>query len=369
MNPEYLVENASEIPSPALLVYVDKVRQNIRAALEVAGSPERLRPHIKTHKLPQIIELKKEAGITKFKCATIAEAELLARSGVRDILIAYPIIGPHIKRLIKLASTYPEAGFKVLADDLSAIEDLSRAASAAGLVVEVMLDLDVGMHRTGVAPGEEAVELYEALDRWPGLAPGGLHGYDGHLLQTDLAAREEAAGQCRAAVMSIKGRLEKRGLSVPRVVMAGTPSFPCHAKAAGIELSPGTVFFMDHGYRSLFPDLAFAPAALLLARVISRPTPTLITLDLGSKAIAADPAGERGQIWNLEYQGFYRQSEEHWTVEVADSRRVKVGQEVYVFPTHVCPTFAWQQEVYAVDGQGRWHDTWPVVARDRRLSL
>jgi len=365
----YLVKNSAEIPSPALLVYVDKFQENLKKAIDLAGSVDRLRPHTKTHKLDRLVRLKMKAGVSKFKCATLAEAELLARCQAPDVLIAYPIVGPAVGRLINLLRAYPGTEFTVLADDEGPIQDLSAAMTSAGLVIRVMLDLDVGMHRTGLPPGEEAVRLYQLIETLPGLLPGGLHGYDGHLVQTDVAERCQAAAACRGQVLGLKDKVEKLNLSVPRVVVGGTPTFPCHAAVDGLELSPGTIFFMDYFYRQRIPDLDFQPSALILSRIISKPTPTLITLDTGSKAIAADPVGDRGRILNLEYNGFYRQSEEHWTIEVPDSGRLRLGQEVYILPTHICPTFAWQQEVYAIDGQGRCYDTWPVIARDRRLSV
>src|SRR5262249_20334366 len=157
--------------------------------------------------------------------------------------------------------------------------------------VEVLLDIDVGQHRTGIAPCEEAVAFYELTDRLPGLRPGGIHVYDGHNHQESPVEREAAVRTQIEPVLDLRCKLERKGLPVPRLVVGGTPTFPIYARMSfpGLECAPGTCVLHDHGYSAHFPDLAgFTPAALLLTRVISRPTPTRMTLDLGYKAVASD---------------------------------------------------------------------------------
>src|SRR5262249_10703749 len=152
----------------------------------------------------------------------------------------------------------------------------------------VLLDLDIGQHRTGIAPGEEAVALYEEIARLPGLAPGGLHVYDGHNHQERLADREAAVRKLLDPVLTLRSALEKKGMPVPRLVIAGTPTFPVYARLdlPGLECAPGTCFLHDHGYGSRFGDMCgFTPAALVLTRVVSRPTAARVTLDLGTKAV------------------------------------------------------------------------------------
>src|SRR5882724_9233110 len=152
MNEWFAVQNAEEVPSPALLVYPKRVRENIRRMIRIAGDPTRLRPHIKTHKLPEIVRMQLEEGITKFKCATIAEAEMAAGAGARDILIAYPIVGPNVVRLLDLANLFPETAFSCLADDSSAVDLLSKTFLNSGRKLDVLLDIDCGQHRTGIQP-------------------------------------------------------------------------------------------------------------------------------------------------------------------------------------------------------------------------
>src|SRR5262249_29174785 len=209
--------------------YKDLIRRNLIRAIEMAGSPSRLRPHVKTHKTREIVRLELDAGITKHKCATLAEAEMLPSCGVPDVLLAYNLVGPNCGRMARLIHAYSECRFSVLADHPAAARALSDALTAAGQKVDVLLDVDVGQHRTGIAPGDEAVALYEGLDQLPGLRPGGLHVYDGHNHQESLAERQAAVRSQLEPVLALRDRLEKKGLPVPRLVLGGTPTFPVYA--------------------------------------------------------------------------------------------------------------------------------------------
>jgi D-threonine aldolase len=186
--PWYAIQNAAEIASPALVVYVDRVRENLRRMVAMAGGVERLRPHVKTHKMAEVVRLQIDAGIAKFKCATIAEAEMLARAGAPDVLLAYPVVGPNIARLAQLSAAFPSTKFSALADDVQTIRALSRQFASSPRPIEVLVDLDVGMHRSGVAPSQ-AAERYRLLADLPGISPGGLHVYDGHVRDADPGER------------------------------------------------------------------------------------------------------------------------------------------------------------------------------------
>jgi D-serine deaminase-like pyridoxal phosphate-dependent protein len=372
MNPLYAVADTSEIFTPALLFYKDLIRRNIDLAVRTAGGAGRLRPHVKTHKTPQIVELEHAAGVTKHKCATLAEAEMLARCGAPDVLIAYNLVGPNARRLARLAAAYPACRFSTTADHPAGVEALSRAMQEAGRRVDVLLDLDVGQHRTGVAPGPEAAALYEQIHRAPGLAAGGLHVYDGHNHQESAAERERAALALLEPVLELRRGLEAKGLPVPRMVLGGTPTFPVWSKLdlQGLECAPGTCVLHDHGYGSRFADLAgFTPAALLLTRVISRPTPTRVTFDLGYKAVASDPpAGKRLVLLDLPDAQAVIQNEEHLVIETPAAGRFRPGDEALAVPTHICPTVAMHQRAYVIEG-GRLAGTWDITARDRVLTV
>lgn len=369
MDQKYLIKNVEEIPSPALVVYLELVEKNIERAIEmVNGDVSKLRPHVKTHKTAEIIEMEREAGIVKHKCATLREAEMLAQNGIQDIVIAYQMVGPNIHKFLSLQLQFPDADFKVIVDHLDTVKQLSEAAVKLSLDVKVMLDLDVGMHRTGVPMGDDAVMIYESIAQSDGLLPWGLHVYDGHIHDVDVIARRNACNQSLAQVEIMQDKLSEQGFKVPLIVMGGTPTFPIYAETPGVEASPGTFVFHDYGYATHFPDLGFIPAALLLSRVISIPSSTRFTLDLGHKAIAADPEGARGTILNIETTEVDTQHEEHWAVNVPDTSPIRIGQEVYVCPTHICPSVALHPFYYVIDSNGYFRETWEVTARNRILS-
>src|SRR5207344_2513052 len=155
--PWYTVENVADIPSPALLVYPDRVERNIRRMIEIAGGVARLRPHMKTNKLREVVRMHLDQGITRFKAATIAEAEMAASCGAPDVLLAYQPVGPNVARLLDLVRAFPSTRFAAVVDDQNAIQRLSQLFTAANRVLEVFLDIDCGMHRTGVEPDDRAV--------------------------------------------------------------------------------------------------------------------------------------------------------------------------------------------------------------------
>lgn len=372
MNAAYTIHDTSTIYSPALVFYKEIIQRNLARAIEMAGGPERLRPHVKTHKTREIVALELAAGITRHKCATLAEAEMLADCGVTDVLLAYNLVGPNCLRMARLVQAYPQCRFSVVADHPAAARALSEALAGSGGTVDVLLDLDVGQHRTGIAPGAEAVALYDLIARLPGLRPGGLHVYDGHNHQEALAEREQAVQRLLQPVLALREELLARKLPVPRLVLGGTPTFPVYARLhlPGQECAPGTCVLHDHGYGSRFADLgAFQPAALLLTRVISRPTPTRVTFDLGYKAVASDPpAGKRLVLLDVPEYEAVLQNEEHLVIETPAASRFQLGDVAYAIPTHICPTCAMHRQAYVVEG-GRVVDTWDIIARDRVLTI
>lgn len=366
--PWYAVANVDEIASPALLIYLERVQQNIARMIEMAGGTRRLRPHIKTHKMAEVVALQLDAGIDKFKCATIAEAELLADCGARDILLGYPIVGPNIARIVRLAAKFPQAKFAVVADDLAAVAQLSAAVVPAGCELEVLVDIDNGMHRSGIAPDERADAVYRSIHEAPGLQVGGLHVYDGHIRDHDPSARMAAVDAAFVPVRAMIDRLERAGLPKPRVVAGGSPTFPMHARYPEREVSPGTCVFWDASYQTKFPDLGFAHAALVLTRVVSRPAADIVCLDLGFKAVSPDNPDPRAELLGLPDAKMTVHSEEHLAVRSSQGANLRVGQPVYAIPYHVCPTCALHREAIVVEN-GVAHDLWPVAARDRMLTI
>jgi D-serine deaminase-like pyridoxal phosphate-dependent protein len=368
MTAPYTLTDPSSVASPSLLFYPGLIRTNMRRALEIAAGPDRLRPHVKTHKTREIVQEWLAMGVRKHKCATLAEAEMLADCGAPDVLIAYPLVGPNVERLAALAARNPKTRFATLADDIDAVRALSQAVAACGQTVDVLLDVDVGQHRTGIALGPAAAELYEAVATLPGLLPGGLHVYDGHNRQQDPAERSAAVEDLLRPVLAFRAALERFGMPVPRLVLGGTPTFPIHARRTepGVEFSPGTMVLHDHNYGYQFPDVnGFTPAAVVFTRVVSRPTANRITLDLGTKAVAADsPAGQRCRVLEVPDGVAVGHNEEHLVIESPTAGRFKPGDGLYTIPAHVCPTVALYPRALTVD-EGRVTGTWTIAARDR----
>lgn len=364
----HTVENVDCIPSPALLIYPDRVEENIRRMIRIAGGVNRLRPHVKTHKLAEIVRMQMSHGITKFKCATIAEMEMVASCGAADVLLAFQPVGPNVRRLLQLSQVFPETNLCAVVDDAEAIRQLSETFCLAGKTIEVLLDIDCGMHRTGVLPGSTAIDLYRLIDSSIGLKAGGLHVYDGHLHQSDPEERKSACDVAYAPVQDLRRQLEASGLSVPRIVAGGTPTFPIHARRTEAECSPGTCVLSDFGYANKLPDLDFLPSALLLTRVISKPGANFLCLDLGHKAVASENPHPRVQFIEMPVAKAIVHSEEHLVVETPLASKFSVGAALFGVPRHICPTVALHSEAVVVK-RGRAEERWKISARNRTLTI
>lgn len=358
------VENLDDVASPGLLVYPDRVDHNLRRMLEiVAGDPARLRPHVKTHKMSTVIQRQRELGIVQVKCATIAEAELCAHAGAQDVLLAHQPVGPHIARLAALTLQFPSTEFSTIVDCPSVVAAL--AAQCVHKPLKVFIDLDVGLGRTGTAPGPPMLRLASAIRDATQLEFAGLHAYDGHLHDPDPAQRE---AQCREVQRVVQEMAD--ACDAPLVVAGGTPNFQFYAQQTPWQCSPGSSTLWDLGYGSLFPELGFKIAAILLTRVISRPADGRICFDLGYKAVASEtPLAQRVFLPQLPDAEFVLQNEEHLVATSAHADSLQVGDPLYALPAHICPTTALHQYATVVRGGRATGETWPVEARDRRLSV
>jgi D-serine deaminase-like pyridoxal phosphate-dependent protein len=368
MNDWFRLHDEAAIPSPALLLFRERIEHNLRLMIDIAGGPARLRPHVKTHKLGPLVARQIELGITKFKASTIAETEMCAAAGAPDVLLAFPQAGPNIARLCELARRFSKTSFSVVADDPSNVRALSAAAVAAGVTLGVFIDLDCGMHRTGIAPSDSAVELYKLITQSPVLRAAGLHAYDGHIHEPDAVKRRVLCEEAFAPVLALRTKLEGIGLPVSALVAGGTPTFPIHALHTDRECSPGTTVLWDFGYGDKFPDLSFQHAAVLLARVVSKPTPDRLCLDLGHKAVAAENPHPRVRFFELPDAVAVVHSEEHLVLETPRSAEFAVGDVLHGIPRHICPTVALHAEALVVES-GRVVETWPILARARRLTV
>ena len=371
MDQKYHIADTSQLISPSMIVFERILDDNLKMMIQIAGDPARLRPHCKTHKIPQVTQREVALGITKHKAATFAEAQMLADAGATDIFLAYNPVGPNIARAVSFLATYPRVSFQVTADDREQIGALGAAMVEAGQTIDALLDIDTGLHRTGVSPGPQAERVYEQIAATEGLNAGGLHVYDGQNHQESLDERRAAVDADWKTVAAFRDQLVAQGLPVPRLVVGGTPSFPCYAEMddPAIELSPGTCVFHDAGYGQQFPDLPFTPAVVILTRVVSRPTPDRMTLDLGVKAVASDPPmGRRVFFPDLPEAEQVLQNEEHLVLKTPHADRYKPGDELMALPWHVCPTTALHQQLTVVR-DGKTNGDWHVVARDRRITV
>lgn len=364
----HVIENVSEIPSPSLLIYPDRVRENLRLMVEMVGTPDRLRPHVKTHKLPQIIAIKRDVGISKFKCSTIAECEMTATAGGEDILLAYQLVGPNIARFLTLQARFPQTRFSALVDDPGVARAISEAATAAKTSVELLLDVNIGMNRTGIEPEDEAFALYKSLTKLSGLKAGGLHLYDGHVNHVDLEERQRFWNTMIKFAWEFRDRVLAAGLPIPRIVGGGTPTLSYFAKVPDVECSAGTTVLWDAGEKQKCADLPFLNAAVLLTRVVSKPSKTRLCLDLGHKAVASEMPHPRLELLDIDANAFVAHSEEHLILTTRYARDYQVGDVFYGLPRHICPTVALHQQVYVVRN-GRADEVWPVVARARILTI
>ncbi|MFL5774495.1 MAG: D-TA family PLP-dependent enzyme [Flavisolibacter sp.] len=366
--PWYEIINIDDVDSPALVIYIDRVKQNIQQAIEIIGDVNRLRPHVKTHKSPDVTKLMMDAGITKFKCATIAEAEMLASVSAKDILLAYPVTGPKIQRWLELLKDYPSTIFSCLVDDYDAAYELDKEAKKEGLRFRVWMDINIGMNRTGIAI-DKVIELFEKLAGLSAVKVIGLHIYDGHITNPDIEQRIKQCNEAFAPIEIIKKTLAEKGYNDLQFVAGGSPTFPIHAKKINVECSPGTFVFWDASYYHAYPEQNFRPAALVITRIISHPTGKLFCTDLGHKSIAAEnPLNRRMEFVNGSGLECISQSEEHLVLKSNEIDPFTIGDILYAMPVHICPTCALYERAFVVEDH-RIVAEWKIVARDRKIKI
>ncbi len=364
----FRIQNIDSIDSPALVVYPARVQENIRLLLSMIDDVDRLRPHVKTHKNREATRLMLDAGIHRFKCATIAEAEMLALCNAPDVLLAYQPIGAKLQRFIALVKKYPRTNFSCLLDHIDAAHQQSAAFHAASLNVPFFIDLNIGQDRTGIIPSK-ALALYEACSKLPGLQFAGFHAYDGHIRDKNIEARRQLIDDAFKPVEELTGTMRQKGYPVPDIIAGGSPSFPVHAQRKGVQCSPGTFVFWDKGYTDWCPEQPFQPAALVITRVISLPDASKVCLDLGHKSVAAEnELASRIHFLNAPNLKAVAQSEEHLVVEAGKGHSWKIGDVLYGLPLHICPTIALYERTITVN-DGMAGGDWKIIARDRTISI
>lgn len=364
----FRISNADEISSPALLVYPERVKENIRKMIEIAGDVERLRPHVKTHKMPEIIRLQVSHGITKFKCSTIAEAEMTAENGAKDIILAMQPVGPAIERFFSLKKKFPDTKFSCICDTEAIIRQLAEKALKYAAQTDIWLDINNGMNRTGIAPDDKAADLYILINSLPMLRAAGLHVYDGHIRDREFSIRKQKSDVAFKPVEALALKLRNKTKHEVGIVAGGSPTFRVHALREGVECSPGTVLLWDYGYSSGLPDTGFSHAAVLITRVVSKPAEGLLCLDLGHKAIGAEMPHPRISFFDIEEYTAVNHSEEHLVIKTHLADNYKTGDILYGIPWHICPTVDRHDLVYIVENN-KVVAVWSVDARKRFITV
>jgi D-serine deaminase-like pyridoxal phosphate-dependent protein len=355
----YIIENEDNFDSPSLIFYPDRITHNIKLAIALIGDVDRLRPHVKTHKTKQVVQELMANGVTKFKCSTIAEAEMLAQCNASDVLFAYPPTLAKLKRFIQLQKNYPNTLFSCLFDH----KDTADLLSKHGTTIRTYLDLNVGMNRTGIEPGDKAIELFDYASTLPNIEIIGLHAYDGHITEKDP---EERKKQCDLAFEPIMQMSARNNLLL---IAGGSPTFLDHIPRENTECSPGTFVFWDKNYGDNVPEQPFQLAALILTRIVSMPAENKLTIDLGHKAIAAEGILQnRAFFLNAPELKPISHSEEHMVLEAKPNHQYKIGDVLSVVPAHICPTVALYSEANCFV-KGKFVETWKIVARDRKLNF
>ena len=335
----YALKNADKILTPALLIYPELVEANIDATLRLTGGEaNRWRPHVKTAKIGAVIRQMIARGIRSFKCSTTLELLTACEAGAEDVLLAFAVTGANARRAIEVARQFPGTRVSVL------VESSEQAASWAGTGVGIFIDVNPGMNRTGIA--EERVEEICKLAAQTGEAFRGIHYYDGHIASADALNREAAAHAGYDRLLKIVEALTAAGLPPAEVITSGTPAAPFALSHAGLRagpfqhrISPGTVIYNDTTSLDQLPGLGYVAAAVVLATVISHPTPTTFTCDAGHKSVSADAGVPTCAVVGESGMKPLKPSEEHLPVDAGAADAVPaIGTHLYLIPRHVCPT-------------------------------
>ncbi|MET7029127.1 D-TA family PLP-dependent enzyme [Sediminicola luteus] len=365
----FLINNVSELDSPSIALYKDRLLFNIHKMKAMVGNDvSRLMPHVKTNKMPKVIALMISNGITRFKASTIAEAEIAAQEGASEVLIAHQLVGPKVERLASLIENYPKTVFSTLVDNIASAQRLNEVAFNKNLRIAIFIDINNGMDRSGIEMGADLDELVFEVKNLKNLYFRGLHVYDGHLRHSDFQKRKEEIELGLNKVNTLYAQLKKEDPNC-QLICGGTPSFTAHLLEESRICSPGTCLFWDWGYGDKMEEQEFQYAALLVTRVISKPKKGIITLDLGHKGVASEnPIHSRVRFLNLSDYELLSQSEEHGVLKVKDWDTIAVGDVFYGVPYHICPTINLYDEVAVIEN-GNKVDTWQITARKRKINI
>jgi D-serine deaminase-like pyridoxal phosphate-dependent protein len=339
----YRVNDINEVLTPALVLYPEIIASNIARTLHLlGGDADRWRAHIKTSKLDYTLHQLIERGVRNFKCATSLELLEACRSGAADVLLAYPVMAANARRVRALAEQFPAVRISVLA------ENELQVRQWRGSSVTIFLDINPGMNRTGIDQNDtrRVLALVQAIED-AGLEFRGLHYYDGQFGGVDEGERAAAAHAGYDCLLALVGEIQRRGVIVKEIISAGTPTFPCSLAYEGFRsrefthrISPGTVVYCDATSQAQLPrEYGYAPAALVLTRVVSRPHAGIVTCDAGHKTVSADAGVPTCLVVGHPELTPLTPSEEHLPMTISAGKSgPQIGEGLYLMPRHVCPT-------------------------------
>ncbi len=353
----------NELDTPALLIDLDLMQHNIdRMAGHLRDRRVAWRPHAKAFKCPAIAHLLRRAGAIGVTVAKVSEAEVMVDGGIDDILIAHLVVGP--SKVARLAALQHRADVKVTVDHLDHVGPLGRAACAAGVTIGVLVDIDVGLARTGVATAGAALELARHVSTTSGLRFDGLMGYEGHtLIIADPAEKRAAIAAAMAKLLQARDAVEAAGLKCRIISAGGSGSYQYTADIPGItELQAGGGIFACQYYTKVCQLTGHSPAITVLATVVSRPSPQRAILDIGQKSISQHQTPPI--LRDYPDCQVVRLSAEHAIIAVDPGNSLPIGEKVHVIPGYSDFTFVLHDRVLGVR-QGHVAAAWDLLGRGR----
>lgn len=350
------------LPTPALLIDLPALNFNLEIMREYfAQRNVKLRPHFKTHKCPEIAQRQIKSGAVGMTCAKLSEAEVLVAAGITDILIANQVVDPvKISRLARLARN---CHLIVAIDQVDNLLQISKAAEDAASVVHVVIEIDVGLHRAGVEPGEPALILAKKATTLPGIHFSGLLGYEGFtMFELDRDVRRDNVHNAMGALVRTGEFIRQTGLSVEIISAGGTGTYDLTGSYQGVtEVEAGSYVFMDARYNQL--GLPFKQALILLSTVISINYPGRCVIDAGMKSLSTDNGIP--EIVTPRGLKLLKLNEEHGIIAVSSKEaRPEVGSIIEIVPSHCCTTVNLHDRYYVIQ-DGQLVDIWEISGRGR----
>jgi len=357
--------------TPRIVVDRGIVARNIRRMADrAAAAGVVLRPHTKTHKMPEIAAMQLEAGAIGLQVAKLGEAEVMAAAGFRDIMVGYPIVGP--EKLERLAALARQARMSVSLDSIEAADGISRAVARRGATIRILVEIDTGLRRIGVLPSD-AIGLAERVSSLPGVEFGGFLTHEGHVYTAaaDMAEFERLTREACRVVVEIAEQARRRGMAVPVVSVGASATARFDMTVPGVtEVRPGTYVFNDLTQMELGAAQEQDVAACVIATVVSRPTDDRAVIDAGTKTLSSDQrivaSSQRsfGRLFGQPDVWLVRASEEHGVVGLPPGSALRVGDRVAIIPNHICAAINLHDDVLVADGAAM-VDRWRVAARGR----